>query len=50
MRTAIAPSWTGIGQLAAIGVIRTFLNYFIEKDLEKYEPDTGEVIASQATT
>jgi len=43
VRTAIAPTWTDIGQLGAIGVIRTFLNYFLEKDLAKYEsqhPDT----------
>jgi uncharacterized membrane protein len=38
VRTAAAPSWTDIGQLGAIGVIRTFLNYFLEKDLEKSEP------------
>lgn len=38
VRTAIAPSWTDIGQLASIGVIRTFLNYFLEKDLGTYEP------------
>lgn len=37
VRTAIAPTWTDIGQLAAIGVIRTFLNFFLEKDLDKYE-------------
>jgi uncharacterized membrane protein len=37
VRTAIAPTWTDIGQLASIGVIRTFLNHFLEKDLEKYE-------------
>jgi uncharacterized membrane protein len=37
VRTAIAPTWTDIGQLAAIGVIRTFLNHFLEKDLEKYD-------------
>jgi uncharacterized membrane protein len=36
VRTAIAPSWNDIGQLASIGVIRTFLNYFLEKDLDKY--------------
>ncbi len=36
VRTVIAPSWTDIGQLAAIAVIRTFLNFFLEKDLEKY--------------
>ncbi len=38
IRTAISPTWADIGQLAAIGAIRTFLNYFLEKDLEKYEP------------
>lgn len=38
VRTAIAPTWTDIGQLASIGIIRTLLNYFLERDLEKYEP------------
>jgi uncharacterized membrane protein len=42
VRTAISPTWTDIGQLAAIGVIRTFLNFFLEKDLEKYEPKEAE--------
>ena len=27
-------TWNDIGQLAAIAVIRTFLNHFLEKDLE----------------
>jgi uncharacterized membrane protein len=36
VRTAIAPSWNEIGQLGAIAGIRTFLNYFLEKDIEKY--------------
>ncbi len=35
VRTAIAPSWSDIGQLAAIAVIRTFLNFFLERDLER---------------
>jgi uncharacterized membrane protein len=39
VRTVIAPSWEQLGQLAAIAIIRTFLNYFLERDLEKY----GEV-------
>ena len=40
VRSVITPDWADIGQLAAIAVIRTFLNYFLEKDLEKYgEPD-----------
>jgi len=36
VRGVIAPSWVDIGQLAAIGAIRTFLNFFLERDLEKY--------------
>jgi uncharacterized membrane protein len=37
VRTVIAPSWNDIGQLAAIAVIRTFLNYFLERDMEEFE-------------
>jgi uncharacterized membrane protein len=33
--TAIAPSWDEIGQLAAIAVIRTFLNFFLDRDVEE---------------
>jgi uncharacterized membrane protein len=36
LRTTISPTWDDIGQLASIAVIRTFLNYFLEKDIEKY--------------
>ena len=35
IRTAIAPTWMDIGQLAAIATIRTFLNFFLEEDVEK---------------
>ena len=35
-RTAIAPTWDDIGRLAAIAVIRTVLNYFLEKDLAEF--------------
>ena len=35
VRTAIAPTWTALGQLAAIAVIRTFLSFFLERDLER---------------
>lgn len=35
VRSAIAPTWEQIGQLAAIAAIRTFLNYFLEQDVEK---------------
>jgi uncharacterized membrane protein len=30
----VSPTWEDIGQLGAIAVIRTFLNYFLEKDLD----------------
>ncbi len=33
IETAITPSWDDIGRLAAIAVVRTFLNYFLERDL-----------------
>jgi uncharacterized membrane protein len=33
VETAIAPSWDDIGRMAAIAVIRTFLNYFLERDV-----------------
>lgn len=36
-RTAISPTWDDIGQLAAIAVIRTALNYFLERDLEAFK-------------
>ena len=35
VRTAIAPTWDELGKLGAIAVIRTFLNYFLEKDIER---------------
>jgi uncharacterized membrane protein len=34
IETAITPGWDDIGRLAAIAVIRTFLNYFLERDLK----------------
>ncbi|MDP4621183.1 MAG: DUF1622 domain-containing protein [Thermoleophilia bacterium] len=33
MKTAVAPSFTEIGQLAAIAGIRTMLNYFLTKEI-----------------
>ena len=37
VRTAIAPSWDDIGKLGAIAAIRTFLGFFLGKDLETAE-------------
>lgn len=34
LRTAVAPSWQEIGQLGAIVVIRTALNFFLQRELD----------------
>ena len=33
--TAVSPTWEDIGMLAAIATIRTLLNFFLARDLEK---------------
>ena len=35
LETSIAPDWETVGRLAAIAIIRTLLNYFLEKDLSE---------------
>ena len=35
VESAIAPTWEAIGQLGAVAVIRTFLNYFLERDMDE---------------
>jgi uncharacterized membrane protein len=35
LRTAIAPTWDEIGQLAAIIALRTLLNFFLQKEIER---------------
>lgn len=48
VRSSISPGWEQIGQLAAIAAIRTFLNFFLERDItelsreEKAAPRTAE--------
>jgi uncharacterized membrane protein len=36
LRSAIAPSWNSIARLGAIAAIRTFLNYYLEQDVEHF--------------
>lgn len=33
VESALAPNWDDIGRLAAIAFIRTFLNFFLERDI-----------------
>jgi uncharacterized membrane protein len=37
IETAFSPSWEEIGHLAAISAIRTFVNYFLERDMAAFE-------------
>jgi uncharacterized membrane protein len=42
IETSIAPDWDDVGRLAVIAVIRTFLNYFLEKDLTDMRESQAE--------
>ena len=44
--TASAPTWDEIGRLAAIAVIRTFLNYFLERDVLEARKILNEGLAA----
>ena len=46
VRSVISPSWQDIGALGAIAVIRTFLNFFLEQDLEAAD-DAKPTVASE---
>jgi len=35
VHSAVAPTWDDIGKLAAIATVRTFLNYYLERDIKE---------------
>ncbi len=43
LRTTIAPTWNEIGQLAAIVVLRTVLNYFLQLEIDRADAARGAV-------
>ena len=49
LSTAIAPTWSAIGRLAAIAVIRTALNYFLMREIkeESQRADDEEQIGAR---
>ena len=47
LRTAVAPSFRELGQLAAVAAIRTALNYFLSKEIEE---ERRQVAAETATS
>ncbi len=44
--TAVSPSWDHLGKLGAIAVIRTFLNFFLTRELKEEEQDLRAAAAS----
>jgi uncharacterized membrane protein len=50
IESARAPTWDDIGRLASIAVIRTFLNYFLERDIAeaaRFQMGPDEVAPTQ---
>lgn len=45
LNTAVAPTWNDIGLLAAIAVLRTALNYFLERELRVAEQRNSNAAA-----
>ena len=46
--TTVTPSWDEIGRVAAIGAIRTFLTFFLDRDIELEYRRTLESNAKRA--
>jgi uncharacterized membrane protein len=42
LETAVTASWDEVARLAAIAAIRTFLNYFLERDLGEVRERQGD--------
>jgi uncharacterized membrane protein len=42
IETSITQDWMSIGRIAAIAAVRTFLNYFLERDLDKTRQEQRE--------
>lgn len=49
LKTTLAPTWTDIGQLAAIIAIRTILNYFLLHDIAVHSDLPNENSTSNAS-
>lgn len=47
LETSITTSWDAVGRIAAIAVIRTFLNYCLDRDLDDVRKRQREAPATQ---
>ncbi len=43
LKTAVSPSWDDIGKVAAIIVLRTALNFFLDREIEQAEGKMARV-------
>ena len=50
LATSIAPSWDELVRLATVAVIRTLLNFFLERDLSEVRRRQFEPVDSKATS
>lgn len=41
LESSIASTWQAVAQLGAVAVIRTFLNYFLERDIHEVSEPAG---------
>jgi len=48
LRTVMIPTWDEIGKLGAIVVLRTVLNYFLEREIEQEQKKTDYVLEPAA--
>ena len=49
IETSITNDWQAIGRIAAIAVIRTFLNYFLDRDVEEIRQREKEAAKPQGS-
>lgn len=45
--TAVSPSWDSVGKLAAISAIRTFLNFFLEREVRELAKEKLEKLKNR---
>ena len=47
IETSITEDWQSIGRIAAVAVIRTFLNYFLDRDVSEMREQREEALSEK---
>lgn len=50
IETSITDDWQAIGRIAAIAVVRTFLNYFLDRDVNEIQERRDDVSPTKGVT